>query len=80
MPKQWITRTLEDLLIAPAPALKLFPVWLLLGPRQVGKSSLLKRCAGTRRFVDLDNLDIRGVVRQYEALYFQIGADSTCVA
>ncbi|MEQ1804160.1 MAG: glycosyltransferase [Burkholderiaceae bacterium] len=28
----------------------------------------------------VDNLDIRGVVRQYEALYFQIGADSTCVA
>ena len=71
MPKKWIARTLEDLLIAPAPALKLFPVWLLLGPRQVGKSSLLKRCAGTRRFVDLDNLDIRARANQDPELFMR---------
>lgn len=71
MPKQWIRRTLEDLLIAPAPALQLFPAWLLLGPRQVGKSSLLKRCAGTRRFVDLDNLDVRARANQDPELFMR---------
>jgi predicted AAA+ superfamily ATPase len=58
-------------LIAPAPALRLFPVWLLLGPRQVGKSSLLKRCAGTRRFVDLDNLDVRARANQDPELFMR---------
>ena len=71
MPKKWVRRTLEDLLIAPAPALKLFPVWLLLGPRQVGKSSLLKRCAGTRRFVDLDHLDVRARANQDPELFMR---------
>ncbi|MBI4061161.1 MAG: ATP-binding protein [Elusimicrobia bacterium] len=71
MPKQWVRRTLENLLTAPAPALRLFPVWLLLGPRQVGKSSLLKRCAGVRRFVDLDNLDVRARANQDPELFMR---------
>lgn len=64
MPPNWIPRTLEPLLRTPAEALKLFPVWLLLGPRQVGKSSLLRRCAGNRRIVDLDDLDVRARANQ----------------
>lgn len=71
MPDKWIRRTLEGLLTAPAPALRLFPVWLLLGPRQVGKSSLLKRCAGTRRFIDLDNLDVRARANQDPELFMR---------
>ena len=71
MPEKWIPRTLEDLLIAPAPGLQLFPVWLLLGPRQVGKSSLLKRCAGKRRFVDLDDLDVRARANQDPELFMR---------
>lgn len=71
MPKPWTRRTLEDLLLAPAPALRLFPVWLVLGPRQVGKSSLLKRCAATRRFVDLDNLDTRARANQDPELFMR---------
>lgn len=71
MPERWIGRTLEDLLTAPAPALRLFPVWLLLGPRQVGKSSLLKRCAGARRFVDLDHLDVRARANQDPELFMR---------
>ncbi len=70
MPK-WIPRTLEDFLTPPAPALRLFPVWLLLGPRQVGKSSLLKRCAGKRNFVDLDNLDVRARANQDPELFMR---------
>ncbi len=71
MPKPWIKRTLEDLLISPASALRLFPVWLLLGPRQVGKSSLLKHCAGARRFVDLDDLDTRARANQDPELFMR---------
>ena len=47
------------MLTAPAPQLRLFPVWLLLGPRQVGKSSLLDRCADGHAYVSLDDLDTR---------------------
>ena len=43
----------------PAEHLRLFPVWLLLGPRQVGKSSLLHKCAGGHTYVTLDDLDTR---------------------
>jgi uncharacterized protein len=60
LPEAWIPRTLEPLLTGPAPVLEPFPVWLLLGPRQAGKSSLLKHCASSdRTFVDLDDLDVR---------------------
>ncbi len=71
MPNRWRTRTLESLLAAPAAPLRLFPVWLLLGPRQVGKSSLLKRCAGNRRFVDLDDLDVRARANQDPELFMR---------
>ena len=47
------------MLTTPAPQLRLFPVWLLLGPRQVGKSSLLHRCADGHAYVTLDDLDTR---------------------
>ena len=60
MPETWIPRTAEAVFTGSEPALELFPVWLLLGPRQVGKSSLLRRCAREdRQFVDLDDLDVR---------------------
>lgn len=60
MPRPWIPRTFEPVLTAPAAQLALFPVWLLLGPRQVGKSALLKRCSATnRQLVDLDDLNVR---------------------
>ncbi len=60
MPTNWIPRTFEPILTTPAPQLALFPVWLLLGPRQVGKSALLKQCAATnRQLVDLDDLNVR---------------------
>lgn len=71
MPNPWIKRSLEDLLAPPAAALRLFPVWLLLGPRQVGKSSLLKHCGGPRRFVDLDDLDTRARANQDPELFMR---------
>lgn len=59
MPHSWIERTLEPVLDGPAEALRLFPVWLLLGPRQVGKSSLLQRCSKRHTFINLDDLEVR---------------------
>ena len=59
MPLDWIHRTLQPVLDAPAEQLRLFPVWLLLGPRQVGKSSLLHRCSGSHAYANLDDLDVR---------------------
>ena len=56
MPTHWIERTFEPVLTAPAEHLRLFPVWLLLGPRQVGKSSLLAKCAQGHAYVSLDDL------------------------
>ena len=55
----WIDRTFQPLLTAPAEHLRLFPVWLLLGPRQVGKSSLLHKCADGHAYVSLDDLVTR---------------------
>ena len=70
MPDPWIPRTSEAVLLEQTSGLQLFPVWLLLGPRQVGKSSLLKRCAGARRqFIDLDDLDVRTRAQQDPALF-----------
>lgn len=59
MPSHWIKRTFEPILTTPAEHLRLFPVWLLLGPRQVGKSSLLARCAQGHAYVSLDDLATR---------------------
>lgn len=58
----WIHRELEHLLAPPGGRSRLtgFPVWLLLGPRQVGKSALLRRLGGiARQYIDLDDLETR---------------------
>ena len=59
MPNTWIPRTFEPVFTLPAAQLRLFPVWLLLGPRQVGKSSLLRKCGSAHEHVDLDDLATR---------------------
>lgn len=70
MTEPWIPRTLEPLIQTPARGLELFPVWLLLGPRQVGKSSLFLHCrqAG-RKIVNLDDIETRGRVHQDPILF-----------
>ena len=66
----WFRRTYEDIVRRPTEALRLFPVWLFLGPRQVGKSSLLRRCAGPdRQIVNLDDLATRGRAHRDPALF-----------
>ncbi len=49
-----------------------FPVLLLTGPRQVGKTTLLGHCgSGDRRTVSLDDLDQRDLARNDPALFLQ---------
>ena len=69
MPINWIERTFQPVLTTPADQLRLFPVWLLLGPRQVGKSSLLHKCAGAHAYVNLDDLATRERANQDPALF-----------
>ena len=69
MPINWIERTFQPVLTTPADQLGLFPVWLLLGPRQVGKSSLLHKCACGHAYVNLDDLTTRERANQDPALF-----------
>ena len=70
MPNMWFRRTYEEILRRPTEALRLFPVWLFLGPRQVGKGSLLRRCAEPdRQIVNLDDLATRGRAHRDPALF-----------
>lgn len=49
-----------------------FPVLLLTGPRQVGKTTLLEMCAGkTRNYVTLDDLEQRELAKTDPALFLQ---------
>ena len=58
-PNNWIKRTFEDVLKAPY-ELAPHKVLLLLGPRQVGKSSLLQHCAlEGMSVISLDDLGVR---------------------
>lgn len=51
---------------------RFFPVVLLTGPRQVGKSTLLELCAESGRgVVSLDDLDERDLARRDPALFLQ---------
>ena len=69
MPSRWFTRSFEQHLTSVTPSLRLFPVWLMLGPRQVGKSALLKRCGGERQYIDLDDLATRTRANADPALF-----------
>lgn len=65
----WIERTFEPY-FEKVDSLGPFSVWLLLGPRQVGKSSLLRRFSG-RSYVSLDDLDTRRLANQDPQLFMR---------
>ena len=51
---------------------KTFPVLLITGPRQVGKTTLLEICAEDKRnYVTLDDLQQRELARNDPALFLQ---------
>jgi predicted AAA+ superfamily ATPase len=52
-------RTLKKLILDVSES---FPVLLVTGPRQVGKTTLLEMCAASRRsYVTLDDIDARAL-------------------
>jgi len=71
MPNSWIFRSLESSFATQSP-LALFPIWLVLGPRQVGKTSLLKRCSTSdRQYISLDDLPTRRRATESPELFTQ---------
>lgn len=62
-------RTLRQTILT---ASKAFPVLLLTGPRQIGKTTLLESCAEEgRRYVTLDDLEQRELAQRDPALFLQ---------
>ena len=66
----YIPRAIEESVLKIS---KTFPVLLVTGPRQVGKTTLLKRLAGENRtYVSLDDPDSRNLARTDPALFMQL--------
>lgn len=66
----WYKREIEALFDVERSPLRLHPVWMVLGPRQVGKTSLLQHMAEAERFVvDLDDLTVREAANRDPALF-----------
>jgi len=73
MPTVYLPRTLENFILR---ASRQFPVLMLTGPRQVGKTTLLKAVSEResprrRRYVSLDNPMLRALARDEPALFLQ---------
>ena len=65
----YIKRAIEDTVIKIS---KTFPVLLITGPRQVGKTTLLKKLAAEdRKYVTLDDPDVRFMAKHDPALFMQ---------
>lgn len=62
-------RTMADIILQ---VNKSFPVLLVTGPRQVGKTTLLEMCADdNRNYVTLDDLDARALAQNDPGLFMQ---------
>jgi predicted AAA+ superfamily ATPase len=65
MYKRTLAKTIEE-------TSKSFPVLLITGPRQVGKTTLLEMCAQSgRNYVTLDDLEVRHLAQNDPALFIQ---------
>ena len=66
MLKRTLEKAIEDLS-------SVFPVLFVTGPRQVGKTTLLKSCADkNRKYVTLDDLEERSIAKNDPNLFLQI--------
>jgi len=67
--KEYYPRALED---ACRRAAEQFPVLMITGPRQVGKTSLLEHLREPKRtYVTLDDMNLRGLAKSDPALFLQ---------
>lgn len=64
----FIERTLQTVIEAAA---KNFPIILVTGARQIGKTTLLESCAKGYAYVTLDDLDVRELAKLDPALFLQ---------
>ena len=65
MQKRTLTKTVKEISDS-------FPVLLITGPRQVGKTTLLEMCAKkNRQYVTLDDLDVRQMAQNDPGLFLQ---------
>lgn len=62
----YIHRTLEPVLLK---AVKQFPALVLTGPRQTGKSTLLKQLFPEYNYITLDDINVRSIAKQDPALF-----------
>ncbi|WP_242988626.1 AAA family ATPase [Acetobacterium sp. KB-1] len=71
----YIKRAAED---AVKRIIQTFPVLLVTGPRQVGKSTMLENLAkNNRKIVALDDPDVRYLAKNDPALFMQRGVYSS---
>ncbi|MEM6812752.1 MAG: ATP-binding protein [Pseudomonadota bacterium] len=63
-----LKRTLEKIVKNISPS---FPILLITGARQIGKTTLLEQCSEGRAYVSLDNLDDRILAKNDPALFLQ---------
>ncbi|MBO4556066.1 MAG: AAA family ATPase, partial [Elusimicrobiales bacterium] len=65
----YIKRTIEQSILEYS---GFFPVLLITGPRQVGKTTVLQKCCGnSRAYVSLDTLEHRNLAKNDPALFLQ---------
>lgn len=65
----YIKRAIEETVVKVS---QMFPVMLVTGPRQVGKTTLLQKLAGgNRKYVTLDDPDARFLAKRDPALFMQ---------
>ena len=65
----YIKRAMEETIVRIS---NMFPVMLVTGPRQVGKTTLLQKLSEPeRKYVTLDDPDVRYLAKQDPALFMQ---------